>query len=345
MSAYIFDTERTDRDNGEIIEAAWLKVRSVTDLAGSADAIASGLNVEHAHCQRYKPTKPIAFGSMAVHHILPSELEHCEPSSTFALPADCEYVIGHSIDFDWQAAGSPPAVKRIDTHAIAQWLWPDTSGHSQSALLYALLGATSDTRDLLRAAHGAFTDAWNNLRLLKEIVRLKPEIRTWSALWEFSEQCRIPMFCPFKNREGVKLVDLDDSYIDWCLSQHWIDPYLRKGLNQIVEQRGKAYRASRFDDQEFDDSDDYDDDRDGDDPPLYPEGAIAAMTDEDLILEARRQCRIHDNGVDNLPMGHPTIENAHFRLNICTEECERRGIEWLEPDEADTTAPSEGSDA
>jgi exodeoxyribonuclease X len=259
MTAYIFDTERTDRDQGEIIEAAWLHMRVETDLAGSTDAIPIDMQPGLAFCQRYKPSKLIAFGSMAVHHILPGELEDCFPSSEFALPSDCAYLIGHSIDFDWQAAGSPANVKRIDTHAIAQWLWPDTSGHSQSALLYMLLGANTITREQLRTAHGALPDAWNNLALLREILRLKPEITTWSALWEYSEQCRIPMFCPFKNREGVKLVDLDDSYIDWCLSQHWIDAYLRKGLVQIAEARASAHRASVFDDQDFDDSSDFDD--------------------------------------------------------------------------------------
>lgn len=264
MTAYVFDTERTDRNDGEIIEAAWLQLPVCNDLAGATDYIGADLKPTLLFCSFFKPTKPIAFGSMAVHHILPSYLELSPPSAAFALPTDCAYLIGHSIDFDWIAAGSPEHVKRIDTHAIAQWLWPETSGHSQSALLYMLLGATPETREQLRGAHGALADAWNNLALLREILRLKPEITTWSALWEYSEQCRIPMFCPFKNREGVKLVDLDDSYIDWCLSQHWIDPYLRKGLEQIAEERRKADRASVFDDQDFDDSDDFDDDHDHD---------------------------------------------------------------------------------
>lgn len=69
-----------------------------------------------------------------------------------------------------------------------------------------------------------------------------------------------------------------------------------------------------------------------DDPPRYPEGRIAGMTDLELINECRRQCRIHDNGVDSLPMGHTTIEDAAARLDICEAECKRRGLEWLEPD-------------
>lgn len=260
MTVLIFDTERTDRDNGEIIEAAWLALPIINDLAGPCDQIPEDLNPTATFRMLYQPTKPITFGSMAVHHILPSELEGCPPSSAFVLPGECTYIVGHSIDFDWIAAGSPAHVKRIDTHAMAQWLWPETSGHSQNALLYMLCGATPEVRHWLKQAHGAAVDTWNNLALLRHILALKSDVRTWAQLWEYSEQCRIPMFCPFKNRAGIKLVDLDDSYIDWCLSQDWIDAYLRKGLEQIVEQRRVAYRASRFDDMEFEEGDDSDDD-------------------------------------------------------------------------------------
>jgi hypothetical protein len=86
-------------------------------------------------------------------------------------------------------------------------------------------------------------------------------------------------------------------------------------------------------DDDYDHYTDYDDDFD-DDPPLYAAGRISGMTNEELIREARRQCSIHDSAVDRcVAMGSPVIENAAARLNICTTECERRGIEWLWPDD------------
>jgi exodeoxyribonuclease X len=237
VSAYILDTELTDRKDGEIIEAAWLHFASETDLAGASDRIPLDLRVEEIFSARYKPSKPITFGAMAVHHILPHELEGCPQSCEFALPADCAYLIGHSIDTDWQAAGSPAQVKRIDTHAICTWLFPDATGYSQSALIYMLCGANESTRDMLHSAHSAAADVRLNHLLLTHILRLKPEITTWSELWAYSEECRIPRTCPMKKYEGVLLADLDDGFINWCLNQSWLDPYYRKGLERVLDAR------------------------------------------------------------------------------------------------------------
>ena len=129
MRAYIFDTETTDKRNGEIIEAAWL--RFADDPIGVYD---------EEYSQRFKPLKPSTMGALAVHHILPIELEECPPSSTFVLPADCEYLIGHSIDFDWEAAGTR---RKSNESAPMLWrkhVWPDATGYSQTALIYMLLG-------------------------------------------------------------------------------------------------------------------------------------------------------------------------------------------------------------
>lgn len=230
MSIYIFDTELTDRENGEIIEAAWLQL--------STDPIEGDPTILSEWSGRFKPTNPISTGAMSVHHILPSELEDCPPSSDFKLPADLILLVGHSIDFDWNAAGSPENVKRIDTCSIAKWLWPDASAYSQTALIYMLDGATPETRDMVREAHGALADCRMNYRLLSHILRLKPEITTWNELWRYSEACRIPRTCPFKRWEGVLLEDMDYSSISWCLRQDFIDPYFRKGLEGVLEQRG-----------------------------------------------------------------------------------------------------------
>jgi hypothetical protein len=77
------------------------------------------------------------------------------------------------------------------------------------------------------------------------------------------------------------------------------------------------------------DEDEYDDD-----PPLYTEGRISGMTNDELIREARRQCSIHDSAIDRcVEMGSWVIENAAARLDICSAECKRREIEWLWPDD------------
>jgi len=92
--AIIFDTETTGLDSPEIVEAAWLEVKSLSPLT-------LGEQFE----QRYKPSKPIGIAALATHHILDEELVDCPPSRTFRLPEGLQYLIGHNIDFDWPLWG------------------------------------------------------------------------------------------------------------------------------------------------------------------------------------------------------------------------------------------------
>ncbi len=165
---------------------------------------------------------------------MPEELTDCPPSASFFLPDGVEYLCGHKTDFDWEAIGSPD-IKRICTLAMSQHVWPDADSHSQSALLYQLLGPTPGTRRLLKDAHSALTDASNNLKLLSLILAQKPDIKTWAALYAYSEKCRIPLCFSFGKFKGKLISDIrkaDRGYINWCLNQDFVrdDPYLRKAL-------------------------------------------------------------------------------------------------------------------
>lgn len=44
---------------------------------------------------------------------MPSDLEGCDPSSDCRLP-DCKFIVGHNVDFDWKALGSPEVKIRND---------------------------------------------------------------------------------------------------------------------------------------------------------------------------------------------------------------------------------------
>ena len=79
---------------------------------------------------------------------------------------------------------------------------------------------------------------------------------------------------------------------------------------------------TRYDRDNWDDWDE----SDAEDPPLYGEGELQAVSESGLQQEWQRQCRIHDRGVDNYGMGHPVIENAQARLNKVEAEQRRRGL-------------------
>jgi len=242
MIPLIFDTETTSaNEDREIIEAGFLQLRSEKDLAGISDRISIDI-VSEPFEQRYKPSKPSTFGAMAVHHILPEELEECSPSSSFKLP-DCDYIIGHSIDFDWEVAGSPD-VKRICTYAMAQHVWQEADSYSQTALLYMALGPSTALREMLRDAHNALQDCYLTRMLLNEILRKKLDITTWSELWQFSEDSRIPLRMPITQARGELLTDIDDGLLQWCLDQYWLPgehPYLHQGLVRENQRRQGSF--------------------------------------------------------------------------------------------------------
>lgn len=250
----IFDTETTDKDEPELIEAAWVRVESVVDLAGESDQVPQPLDFDNEFVQRYKPTKRINFGAMAVHNILPFELDDCDPSDSFSLPDYTDYIIGHNVDFDWRVAGEPP-IKRICTDAMARYIWQDADSYSQSALLYMLCGATQETRKMLKDAHSALADVYNNATLLDFILTEGPEITTWLALHAYSEACRIPRVMPFGKAKGALLKELpsvDFGYCQWLLNQDWLDPYLRQGIELALNPaEGNAQTTSTGDDVPF----------------------------------------------------------------------------------------------
>jgi exodeoxyribonuclease X len=258
MTAYVFDTELTHREAGQIIEAAWIRLPVVDDLAGPSDRIdVHPLARYITNEERFLPAKPISFGALAVHHILPSELANCRPHTAFELPADAQYLIGHSIDTDWEAAGSPKHIKRICTYALSQHVFADCDGMSLSALLYYTGGATDLVRQRVRQAHGAMADCWNALALLRAILERKPEIQTWSDLHAYSEECRIPLKMPKGRNRGVLLTDCETSELRWYLDQDWIDPYFRKGLERVIDARHRS-RMPALSDEDFDDLDHHD---------------------------------------------------------------------------------------
>ena len=213
--AIIFDVEATDKNNAVIIEAASLDVTSI-----------SPFDVGNPWVQRYNPGKPISLGALATHHIMDEELVSCPPSASFKLPAGTKYLIGHNIDFDWVAIGSPE-VKRICTLALARSLWPGLDSHTQSALLYYFERDTA--RDQLRNAHSALADVWICSKIVGKIIdELHPT--SLDAFWEISEKARIPTIMPFGKHKGEAITLVPSDYKQWMLRQDNVSPYLRKAL-------------------------------------------------------------------------------------------------------------------
>lgn len=214
-NAIILDTETTDIDEPEVIQLAYRPV--VLD----GGTLVAGETV----AKMFKPSKPIAFGAMATHHILLDDLEDESPASEApAMPPTVEYWIGHNIDFDWKALGQPP-VKRICTLAMCRYIWPEVDSHSQAAMIYFLLGATPTVREMVEGAHAADVDIGLTTRILEHIMDHE-QIDGLKSLYTFSEESRIPRVFSFGKFKGKPISAADKGYANWYARQPDPDPYL-----------------------------------------------------------------------------------------------------------------------
>jgi len=216
MKAIILDVETASLETNEVIQLAWFEL---------SDRRSGDIRF-------YKPSGKISLGALATHHIIPSVLEGCDPSSKAAsdVPA-CEYVIGHNIDYDAEALGGMTGVKRICTLAMARCVWPDLDCHKLGALPYYVRGANEQTRNLLRDAHNAVVDAKITEYVFHALIADAglPE-GDWEAIYAFSEQARIPKVMTFGKHRGERICDIPADYKRWLLRQDDVCPYLRKAL-------------------------------------------------------------------------------------------------------------------
>jgi len=224
LRAIILDTETTTNKDTperplEVIELAWLPL----------------VQEYSAFERRYKPKMPPTFGAIAVHGICMTDLEGCAPSDQ--APRDvpqAQYWIGHNIDFDWKALGSPPEVRRICTLALSRELWPAVDSHTLTAMMYFTQGANDKTRAKVRNAHAARHDCEFVLELL-QVIQQQTKCRELDDLWAMSEEARIPKKMTFGKFAGEPISAVDRGYALWYSRQTDTDPYLlaafrRQGL-------------------------------------------------------------------------------------------------------------------
>ncbi|WP_010115316.1 DUF3820 family protein [Acinetobacter sp. P8-3-8] len=225
MQAIILDTE-THNLNGLPIEIAYAPIQ-INDGKLSLDR-------ELIFDQLYSiGDEKISYASMAVHHILESDLIDQPNFSTFQLPQDTRYIIGHNIDYDiraiQQCGVDTSQIKAICTLALARLVWPNAEAHNISALIYMISKGSEKAREMLKGAHRADADIILTANILMHII-YQLKIQTIEELYEASEDARIPRSINFGKHRGTAIVDLPADYIQWLLRQEDLDPYLRKAL-------------------------------------------------------------------------------------------------------------------
>lgn len=230
MATYVIDTETTGMNEPEVIELAWAEV----------DVLALEWFSPRRGLQRYLPSKPSELGAMATHHISLDLLQDCPPSSEATLPPDVEYIIGHNVDFDWKALGSPP-VKRICTQALAQMLYPGLDSYRLGALMYHL--RPDIARERLKDAHSADADVINCQLILAEMLNTLTEsggvVADIEHLWTISERARVPKIMRFGKHKGQRIAEVPRAYASWYERQEDTDPYLLQAFREAGLLGGK----------------------------------------------------------------------------------------------------------
>ena len=228
MTAIILDTE-THTLNGLPIEIAYAPVE--------VHAGKLSLDKSQLFDQLYQVNQPISYAAMAVHHILESDLVDQPLYTSFELPADTTYIIGHNVDYDMAAIArcgvETQDIKAICTLALARKVWPQADAHNISALIYLISKGSDKARELLTGAHRADADIILTANILMHIVH-HLNIHNIDDLYLASEQARIPTKINFGKHKGSLIQDLPHDYINWLLRQDDLDPYLKKALEKTL---------------------------------------------------------------------------------------------------------------
>lgn len=220
IPAIILDTETTDKDpkTCEVMEVAWKEF----SFAGES---------QEQGWSRYGIANGLKWGALAAHHILPSEVEGLPLCFAVEPPIPVvAYLIGHNVDFDWEAIGRP-AAQRICTLAMMRHLVPELDSHTLTACVYYIRGAIPETRDLVRGAHSAAADI-GLCRIVLDFVVERQGITTLDELYVFSEEARIPTLMTFGKFKGEPISSVDRGYANWYRKQPDTDPYLLEAFRR-----------------------------------------------------------------------------------------------------------------
>lgn len=223
----ILDTETHDL-NGLPIEIAYAPVDIVRGTLV--------LDKENIFDQYYQVGEKITYGSMAVHHILESDLINQPDYRSFKLPTETQYIIGHNIEYDMNAIArcgiDTQPLKSICTLALARQVWKNLDAYNMSALVYYVSKGSEKARQMLKNAHRADADIILTANVLMHLLK-ELQVNNMEELYQISEQALIPTTIHFGKHKGTALTDLPKDYVDWLLSKDDLDSRLRQALENL----------------------------------------------------------------------------------------------------------------
>lgn len=203
------------------VETTGLIEPQVIQLAQTAPFEYNGHTATRVSVTRFKPTKPIEPGAMAIHRIIAEDLADAPDWPGWDKPQQVGYLIGHVIDSDWAAIGKPE-IRLIDTCAMAKRKWDALGSYKLTALIFSLY-ESAEARRMTENAHDAATDVNLTILVLDHLLYELPHIGSFEQLWQYSEEARIPLrigfskFGPKNGQPGTLYTDIPDGMLKWII--------------------------------------------------------------------------------------------------------------------------------
>lgn len=239
QTAVLLDTELTGLHEPDVIQ-----------LACKGPMYFEAWNEAPVAVRHFKPRIPITIGAMATHRIIMEDLEgESTWTGSYPLPEGAGYLIGHAVDIDWKAIGSPD-VKRIDTLPLARHFWPDLDSYKLVALIYHLV-QPKVAREMTTHAHTASADilltAFVLDALMEDIHHDVYKLDSWEDLYQLSEMARVPTrigfskYGPKNGQPGTLYTEVPVGMLRWICDPVRIadmDPWEVKAAQQQLALRG-----------------------------------------------------------------------------------------------------------
>jgi DNA polymerase III epsilon subunit-like protein len=260
MTTIILDTETTNLPHlgGEACEIAYIELKEQVLLPQSHSFIQEqvipnlgnfeGVNWFH---QTFMPKGEFSPKASEVNGFTKENLVGSPCISTFVFPTDVEYLIGHTINFDWQILKKPQDVKLICTKELAIKYLTKESGKGTKGVntLTGLIERyyPEEAKELIANAHSALQDCKLCYLILLKVLEAAPELDSFEKL---SAQCNQPSwsvtgikqdsytkdyYFTFGNYVNELVIDVlrkDKGYLTWIVEKSM----LSKGLKDFVKQ-------------------------------------------------------------------------------------------------------------
>jgi exodeoxyribonuclease X len=230
MKFRVVDIETAGGDPSEILEIAAVDVVKVGERWSAGPPRA----------KLFRPSGPISFHTMAIHHITPADIpagaEPCSPnllSEFLGADRDIDCLVAHNADFERRHIrdGAPPNIPWLCTVKAARAIWPGAPGYSNQVLRY-WRGLELDPR-LALPPHRAGPDAWVTAHLLIDLLRECSPADLLRRQYDAAPSKTVS----FGRHRGRAWSDVPADYLDWILS--------RQDMDSAVVERSKAELADR----------------------------------------------------------------------------------------------------